>query len=64
MKINMFMDSKIKKCIWTCDKYVLVSENSYEYKIMSITHELINEKYDEDLVNGIRLLLKMNGKKV
>lgn len=63
MKIILYTNTNTGKCVWLNDDHVLESCDE-SYDDMTAAHMLIRHQYSPDLVEGINLLLKMQGEPI
>lgn len=65
MRTLLYTNENTKTCVWESETHKMEGRDSdMLYDVMSVAHQRINYTKDMDLVEGIRLLLKVNGDKI
>lgn len=63
MKTILISDEKRKYCRWEDEKYYLESINDESFDLMDQVHCMLRAGHTDDVLQAIRLTIKMRGNK-
>lgn len=63
MKTILISDEKRKYCRWEDEKYYLESDDDESFDLMDQVHCMLRAEHTDDVLQAIRLTLKMRGNK-
>ena len=66
-RLLLYCNDKTKMCLWSYQGYTLTNTSDFDFTVMARTQEAcryMDQDRLEDLVEGIKMLIKYDGKKL